>query len=108
MVSQGDRTSQRHEANRKILNDTALRLGLTPRQVCEMASPTVGTATWFEFQETGIIPVWLEMWSYSVLTSKPKKAANLLGGTCHVPPELTARVDPTIGLSSADLESDAM
>lgn len=93
------RLAQRREASKKTLDDTAARFGITPRQVCEMASAPIGTATFFEFKDTGVIPVWLEMWCYDILIKKPKRATNLLelaGGLDSVP-------NPIMGMSRADM-----
>jgi hypothetical protein len=80
VVSQGDRNHLRHEACKKLLDDAAARLGVTPKHLCEASSEAVGLATWYEFQQTGLIPAWLEAHCYDILLKTPKKAENLLGG----------------------------
>lgn len=67
------------EAARKLLMDASERMGLTPQQLCESESPTVGTMTFLQFQDTGCIPGWLEFRLLQIL-NMPRKATNLLGG----------------------------
>jgi hypothetical protein len=61
-----------------VLTDVAVRLGQTTRQVCELASPAVGTQAYWEWKQTGKLPGWLEAWCSDVLTGgKPQRALNL-------------------------------
>jgi len=62
-----------------VLEQVAVRLGMTTRQVCELASPTIGASTYWEWKQSGKLPGWLEAWCRDILTGgKPAKAVNLL------------------------------
>ncbi len=93
----GDKAHLRHEACKKVLHDAAARLSVTPKHLCEASSEAVGLATWYEFQQTGLIPAWLEAHCYDILLKAPKKAENLLGGLDQI-----VEPKPVMGLTRAD------
>ncbi len=95
------RDAQRRDASKKTLDDAAERLGVSPKSLCEAASETVGLATWYEFQQTGIIPTWLESHCYDIMLKSPRKAENLLGGIDRM-----VEPKPVMGLGASDLRND--
>ena len=106
MSTKGDNASLHHEAARKLIADTATRLGVTERQVFEQASSTIGLQTYFSFMDTGTIPFWLEDWCLEVLLKPRKRAENLLGGVQSLKDVCPASAFPRagiMGLSAQDM-----
>lgn len=81
----------------KLLTSAAAKVGKTVRRFCEGESSVIGTATFIEFEQTGRIPMWLQV-----------ACEQTLDRALIVPPELVGMADPTMGLGAMDLEADAM
>lgn len=86
-----------------ILEDTAVRLGQTTRQVCELASPAIGASTYWEWKSSGVVPGWLSAWCQDILTGgRPARALNLLAERAGQPQSGTGVFGQPV-----DLEDDA-